>query len=107
MQARVIIFGLQVDNDVMYCIVGLQTSLLLLILPCLSSHTLYNDFFVSDFFETVQARVIIFGLQVDNDVMYCIVGLQTNLLLLILPCIFSGFLSFHTLNNEIFCLIFL
>ena len=25
-------------------------------------------FFVKDFFETVQARIVIFGMQVDNDV---------------------------------------
>ena len=27
-------------------------------------------FFVKDFCETVQARVVIFGMQVDNDVLY-------------------------------------
>ena len=27
-------------------------------------------FFVKDFCETVQARVFIFGMQVDNDVLY-------------------------------------
>ena len=27
-------------------------------------------FFVKDFSETVQARVFIFGMQVDNDVLY-------------------------------------
>ena len=27
-------------------------------------------FFVKDFCETVQARVVIFGMQVDNDVFY-------------------------------------
>ena len=28
------------------------------------------EFFVKDFCETVQARVFIFGMQVDNDVLY-------------------------------------
>ena len=28
-------------------------------------------FFVKDFCETVQARVVIFGMQVDNDVLCC------------------------------------
>ena len=28
-------------------------------------------FFIKDFCETVQARVVIFGEQVDNDVLYC------------------------------------
>ena len=59
----------------MYCIVGLRTSLLLLILPCnlsdfLSFHTLKDEIFVKDFSETMQARVFIFGMQVDNDVLY-------------------------------------
>ena len=42
-------------------------------------------FFVKDFCETVQARVVIFGMQVDNDVVYRgIVHLPSPL---ILPCI--------------------
>ena len=35
----------------------------------LSFHTL-NDEIVKDFSENVQARVFIFGMQVDNDVLY-------------------------------------
>ena len=46
-------------------------------------------FFVKDFCETVLARVIIFGMQVDNDVLY-----HGNADLLILPCICPFFLSF-------------
>ena len=74
----------------MYCIVGLRTSLLLVILPyicpifCLSILQMMK-FFVKDFCETVQARVVIFGMQVDNDVLYR--GIANQLLLLILPCI--------------------
>ena len=41
--------------------------------------------FIKDFCETMQARVIISGIQVDNDVF--IVGLRIGLLFLILPCI--------------------
>ena len=57
-------------------------------------------FFVKDFCETVQARVVIFGMQVDNDVLYHGIVIQpsdahSSLYL-------SDFLSFHTLNNEIF-----
>ena len=51
-------------------------------------------FFVKDFCETMQARVIIFGMQVDKDVLYC--GIAYSSLHL------SDFLSFHTLNVEIF-----
>ena len=41
--------------------------------------------FVKDFCEIVQAGVVIFGKQVDNDVLYRRLG--TSLLMLILPCI--------------------
>ena len=57
-------------------------------------------FFVKDFSETMKARVVIFGMQVDNDVLYG--GIATQ------PCpaysslYLSNFLSFHTLNDEIF-----
>ena len=57
-------------------------------------------FFVKDFCEIVQARVFIFGIQVDNDVLYRGIANQ--------PCpaysslYLSNFLSFHTLNDEIF-----
>ena len=61
--------------------------------------------FLKDFCGTVQARVVIFGMQVDNDVLYRGIGNQSfhayssqHL---------SNFLSFHTLNNEIFCQRFL
>ena len=58
------------------------------------------NFFVKDFCKTVQARVFIFVMQVDNDVLYCGITNQPS------PayCSFylSNFLSFHTLNDEIF-----
>ena len=57
-------------------------------------------FFVKDFCETVQVRVVIFGMQVDNDVLYRGIANQPS------PAYFSlylsNFLSFHTLNDEIF-----
>ena len=56
--------------------------------------------FVKDFSETVKARVVIFGMQVDNDVLYRGIANQPS------PAYFSlylsNFLSFHTLNDEIF-----
>ena len=57
-------------------------------------------FFIKDFCETVQARVVIFGVQVDNDVLYRGIVNQPSLAYssLYLP----NFLSFHTLNDEIF-----
>ena len=58
------------------------------------------NFFIKDFCETVQASVVIFGMLVDNDVLYGGIANQpshadSSLYL-------SDFLSFHTLNNEFF-----
>ena len=89
----------------MYCIVGLQTNLLLLILPCICpifflSILSMMKFFVKDFCETGQARVFIFGMQVDNDVLYRGIANQPSPVYSSLYL--SDFLSFHTLNDEIF-----
>ena len=59
-----------------------------------------KKFFVKDFCETVQARVFIFGLQVDNDILYFGIADQPSPAYSSL-CL-SNFLSFHTLNDEIF-----
>ena len=58
----------------MCCIVGLQTSLLLVLLcVCLifflSVHFIMN-FFVKDFYETMQARVVTFYMQTVDHVLY-------------------------------------
>ena len=58
------------------------------------------QFFVKDFCETVQARVVIFGMQVDNYVLYC--GIANQLSPAYSSLYLSNFLSFHTLNDEIF-----
>ena len=85
---------------------GLQTSFLLLILPLylsnfLSFHTLHNEIFLAqDFCETVQAGVVIFYMQDDNDVLYC--GIENQTSAAYFPQHLSKFLSFHTLHNEIF-----
>ena len=57
-------------------------------------------FFVKDFCDTVQARVVIFGEQVDNDVFYSGIANQPSPAYSSLYL--SNFLSFHTLNDEIF-----
>ena len=57
-------------------------------------------FFVKDFCEIVQARVVIFGMQVDNDELYLGIGNQPSPAYSSLYL--SDFLSFHILNNEIF-----
>ena len=71
MLARVVVFGMQVDNDVLYHGIANQpcpTYSSMYLSNFLSFHTL--KFFVKDFCETVQARVFMFGMQVDNDVLY-------------------------------------
>ena len=57
-------------------------------------------FFVKDFCETVQARVFLFGEQVDNDVLYRGIANQPSPAYSSLYL--SNFLSFHTMNDEIF-----
>ena len=57
-------------------------------------------FFVKDFPETVQARVVIFGKLVDNDVLYRGIANQPSPAYSSLYL--STFLSFHILNDEIF-----
>ena len=72
-QARVFIFGRQVDNDILYRGIANQSSPAyssLYLSDLLSFHTLNDEIFVKDFSETVQARVFISGMQVDNDVLY-------------------------------------
>ena len=56
--------------------------------------------FVKDFCETVQARVVIFGMQVDNDVLYR--GITNQLSHAYSSLYLSDFLSFKTLNDENF-----
>ena len=58
------------------------------------------EFFVKDFCETVQARIIIFVMQVDNDLLYRGIANQPSHAYFSLYL--SDFLSFHTLDNEIF-----
>ena len=56
--------------------------------------------FHEDFCETVQAGVVIFCQQVDNDVLYRGIAKQPFHAYSFQHL--SNFLSFHTLNNEIF-----
>ena len=58
-------------------------------------------FLVKDFCKTVQARVVLFGMQVDNDELYCQIANQLSDAYSFLYL--SNFLPFHILNNEIFC----
>ena len=82
MLARVFIFGMQIDNDVLYHGIANQPSPAyssLYLSDFLSFHTLNDEIFVKDFSETVQARVFIFCMQVDNDVLYPGIANQPSL----------------------------
>ena len=64
---------MQVENDVLYRGIANQPSLAyssLYLSDFLSVHTLNNEIYVKDLCEIVQAGVVIFGMQVDNDVLY-------------------------------------
>ena len=103
MQAGVVIFGIQIDDNVLYR--GIAKQPFALILPCicpiffLSILRTIVKCFVKDFCKTRQARVVIFGMQVDDNMLHRGITNQpsaySNLGL-------SDFLSFHTLNYEIF-----
>ena len=56
--------------------------------------------FVKDFSEIVQARVVISGMQVDNDILNRWIANQSSHFYSSLYL--SDFLSFHILNNENF-----
>ena len=99
MQARVFIFGMQVDNDVLYHGIANQPSPAyssLYLSDLLSYHTLNDEIFVKGFSEAVQARVFIFGMQVDNDVLYRGIANQPT------PAYSSLYLSIF-LSLYIFC----
>ena len=91
----------------MYCIVELQTSLIMLILLYICpifflSIVLIMKVFFEDVSETLKARVVIFGMQDDtcNNVLYCETA---NLPSHVFSSLYlSNFLTFHTLNNEFF-----
>ena len=102
-KARVVIYGMQFDNDVLYSGIANQPSPAyssLYLSNFLSFHTLNDENFRQDFSEIVQARVFIFGMHADNDVLYR--GIANQLSPAYSSLYLSDFLSFLTLNDEIF-----
>ena len=102
-QARVFIFGMQVDNDVLYRGIANQPS------PAFSSmylsdffslHILNDEIFVKNFCETVKLEYSY--LLCRLIMMYCTVGLRTSFLLLILPCIYLFFFLSTFFIKDIF-----
>ena len=70
MQVRILIFGMQVDDDLLYHVIGNQPSPFLYLSNFLSIHTLKNDIFIKDFSITMHTRMLIFGMQIDDNLFY-------------------------------------
>ena len=87
MQARVVIFGLQVDNNVLYCgiVIHFSPAYSSSVSDFLSFHTLNNETIIRDICETVQAKEVISGIQVDNDMLHF--GIANQPSPAFLPCI--------------------
>ena len=83
MQVRVVIFGMQVDNDVLYCGIANQPS-----------HA-YSSLYLSDFlsFHSLNGYILL----LNNILWDCQPGFSSSS-----SQHLSNFLSFHTLNDEIF-----
>ena len=103
MQARMLIFGMQVDDDLLYRGIENQPSayLSLYLSSFLSFHTLM-ECFVKHFSTTMQGRMLIFGTQVDGDLLYS--GFENQSSPAYSSLYLSNLLSFHTctLKNDIF-----
>ena len=100
-KTRVVIFGMWVDNDVLYPGIANQPSPAyssLCLSDFLSFHILNNEIFVKDSCEIVQAGEVIFGKQVDNDVLYR--GIANQPSHVYSSMYLFNFIYFHTLNNE-------
>ena len=103
LQARMVIFGMHIGDDFLYCVVENQASpsySSLYLSNFLSFHTLKNAFFAKNFSTTIQARMVIFGMNVDDNLLFCEIEYQPSPAYSSLYL--SNFLSFHTLKNEIF-----
>ena len=91
-------------------ILGLTTSILLLIFPYICPIIFLSKlfsilwimlFFIKELFAlTVLGRIIIFGIQVYNDLLYY--GIENQSSLAISSNYLYNFLSFHSLNNAVF-----
>ena len=87
---------MQIDNDVLYR--ENVDQLPMLIFPVLSNFRIMT-FLAMIFRKTVQTRVVIFGKQVDNDVLYRGIANQPSHVYSSLYL--SDFLSVHIWNNEL------
>ena len=102
MQARMLIFGMQVDDDLLYRGIENHPS------PAYSSLYLSNflsfytlmKFFVKDFSTTMQGRKFIFDMQVGDDLLYR--GIENLSSPAYSFLYLSNLFSFQTLKNDIF-----
>ena len=102
MQVRMLIFGMPVDDDLLYRVIENQLSPAyssLYLSHFLSFHTLMK-FFVKDFSTSMQGRMLIFCLRVDDNLLYREIENQSSPAYATLYL--SNFLSFHTLKYDIF-----
>ena len=93
---------MQVDDDLLYRGIENQPSPAyssLYLSNFLSFHTLMR-FFVKDFSTTLQGRMLIFGMQVDDYLLYR--GIENQSSPAYCSLYLSTFLSFLTLKNDIF-----
>ena len=102
MQARMLIFGMQVGDNLLYRRIKNQFTpayFFLYLFSFPTYHTLKNEIFCQ-ISPVIQAIMLIFSIHFDDDLYY---GMETSLLLLILLCICPiKFLSFYSLRNKMF-----
>ena len=70
LQARMVIFSIQIDDNLLYCGTENQASLAYIFLylsEFLSFLTLNMQCFVADLTATLQGRLVILGVHIDND----------------------------------------
>ena len=73
MQCRMLIFGMQVDDELLYRGIENQSSpsyFSLYLSNFLIFHTLKSDMFRQSFSRIMQARMLIFDMHVDDDLLY-------------------------------------
>ena len=101
MQVRMVIFGMQVDDVLLYRGIENECSPAyssLYLFSFLSFHTLKNKIVYRRMLTNMQARIVIFGMQVDKDLWYCEIENQSSPAESFLYK--SNFLSVHTLKND-------
>ena len=97
MQATVVIYGMQIDNKMLYPGIANQPSAAYFfpVFVQFSFHSLDNEIFRQRILWNKQARVVIFGMQIDDDVFYRGTENQPFAAYSSMFVYLSNFLSFH------------